>query len=81
LVEFVPPSINDIGAENYSLLRKFLDVMTANGFVARRKSEFLLCEKCGLAIPRHNLYKVLKFKNGKVPEEWDTVCTNCCEKK
>jgi len=78
LVEFVPPSIKDDISEEYSVLRKFLDVMTANGFVARRNEEFMLCNKCGLAIPRHNLYKYVKFRfPDKFPDKWDIKCSEC----
>lgn len=78
LIEFVPPSIKDDIDENYSLLRKFLDTMTANGFVARRIEEFFLCDNCELAIPSYSLYKILKYiKPDKVPVNWDIKCSDC----
>ena len=78
LIEFVPPSIRDNGAEKYSLLRKFLDIMTYNGFVARRTLEFSLCPTCKLAIPSYGLYKKMKFrKPHEVPQEWDFQCSSC----
>ena len=78
LVEFVPPSIKDVGAEEYSLLRKFLDTMVVSGFVVRRTIEFRVCPKCKLVLPKHNLYKKMKFMKPKdVPEDWDYKCRSC----
>ncbi len=78
LIEFVPPSVRDPGAQEYSLLRKFLDTMTLCGFVARRELEFRICGKCRLAIPCHTLYQKMKFTNPElVPKEWDIDCAKC----
>ena len=78
LVEFVPPSIRDAGTEAYSLLRKFLDTMVACGFCVRRTTEFRLCPNCKLVLPKHGLYKKMKFMKPKdVPEVWDYKCGSC----
>jgi len=78
LVEFIPPSIKDDTNGTYSLLRKFLDVMTTNGFVVRRRLEFKDCTTCKLILPTHGLYQKIKFlKPNSVPENWDYTCSNC----
>lgn len=78
LVNFVPPSIKDDINGEYSLLRKFLDTMVVSGFVARRTIEFRTCPECKMALPKHNLYKKMKFmKPENVPENWDYKCSSC----
>jgi hypothetical protein len=78
LVEYVPPSIKDDNTGNYTLIRKFLDTMVVCGFVARRTIEFRICPTCKLVLPKHDLYKKIKFmKPESVPKNWDYKCSSC----
>lgn len=81
LVSFIPNE-KDYSSGEFSLLVKFLDTMTANGFLVRRNSEYILCKYCKAAIPSERIYKIL-FKNwyfaygDKVPTNYKDHCKGC----
>lgn len=75
LVNFIP-SVNN--PPEYTLLTKFLDIMTANGFIVRRTEEFRACSKCDRVIPVYQLYGTLRYKNPEtVPKTWEPNCSSC----
>ena len=63
-------------AEN-TFLKTVCDVLTARGYVIRRKEEFTGCEICTKAIPVREVWQLLKNKNFPVPDEWSSVCSEC----
>ena len=62
----------------YTLLAHLCEYITKNGYVVRRKEEFISCEKCGKAIPSEGLYEYMKKAlPDKVPKKWSSTCLNC----
>ena len=63
---------------DYTLLAHLCEFITKNGYMVRRKEEFISCEKCGRAIPSAGLYEYMKTKMpDKIPKEWSATCKNC----
>ena len=77
IVDFIP-LINT----KFSLINKFFDTMSRNGFVVRRKEELILCGVCRKALLSANLYNMMKYKNDKrLPKSWSKNCKNCFNTK
>jgi hypothetical protein len=75
LVDFIPAE-QEIG--KYTLLTKFLDTMTVNGFCVRKLSEFFPCNVCSALIPSKSIYTKLAFTKPEcVPEKWSNRCRKC----
>lgn len=73
LVDFIPTE-----SENCTLLIKFLDTMTVNGFCVRKLSEFFPCSICSALIPSKSIYTKLAFTKPEcVPEKWSNKCIKC----
>jgi hypothetical protein len=51
--------------------------LTKEGFVVRRKDEFIGCVYCGSAIPCQEIWKLLREKNLTNLKEWSNKCTKC----
>ena len=78
-VKFIP---SERESTEYSLILYFLNIMTTNGFIVRRDTEFKGCDACDRLIPSFNLYKVLKYKDPTcVPKTWDCICQSCKNKE
>jgi len=68
---------NYVEDDNHLLLKTFCEVFTQAGFVIRRYTEFFPCSVCNKVLPNEFAYNKLKELNIKVPEKWDTKCSNC----
>jgi hypothetical protein len=80
LVDFIPTEeeAKDPNCK-YTVLLKYLDTMTVNGFCVRRSIEFFPCT-CQALIPSKNVYSNLAFtKPDSVPKNWSNKCTKCVE--
>lgn len=74
LVTFIP----DEGLLGFSVLQKFLDTFTCNGFVVRRDTEFSPCPECNSLIPDKSLHiKMYFMKPDETPKKWASYCRDC----
>lgn len=63
--------------DEHLLLNIFCERMTREGYIVRRKEEFVSCGKCGAAIPCERVYKHMKDNSLPVPDEWSSTCLYC----
>jgi len=61
-----------------TLLIHLCEFITKNGYVVRRKEEFIACDRCGKVLPSQGLYEYMKTKiPNNVPERWSNKCSTC----
>lgn len=58
-------------------LNTVCNLMTARGYVIRRKEEFTGCAVCRKAIPTREVWQLLQNKGFRVPDVWKSVCSAC----
>jgi hypothetical protein len=70
--------VDEIIKDNdHLLINIFCERMTREGFVVRRKGEFIGCSECGGAIPSEIAYKHMKAVGVPIPDEWSEKCSSC----
>ena len=63
--------------EEHLLINIFCERMTREGYMVRRRGEFVSCEVCNSAIPSLEVYSKMKMNFIKVPTVWSRTCTTC----
>lgn len=63
--------------DEHLLINIFCERMTREGYVVRRKGEFIGCSKCGAAIPSEIVYRNMKSYNLPIPIKWSDKCSTC----
>lgn len=60
------------------LIKRFSECFTTAGFVVRRKTEIVPCEKCLKGLPSFQLYQILRQQNSTmIPITWSNKCSTC----
>jgi hypothetical protein len=55
----------------------FCERLTREGYIIRRNTELIFCDKCNAAIPAKEIYTKMKHLDLQVPEVWNNKCKNC----
>lgn len=63
--------------DDHLLINIFCERMTREGYIVRRKEEFVSCDKCSAAIPSEKVYRHMKDNSLPVPDEWSPRCLSC----
>ena len=63
--------------DDHLLINIFCERMTREGYIVRRKEEFIGCDICGAAIPSERVYRHMKDNSLPVPDVWCQKCSSC----
>jgi len=63
--------------ENHFVLMLFCEIMTRNGYVVRRKEEYVSCKNCEKAIPSKHVWQQMKNAGLIIPQIWSDKCSEC----
>ena len=63
--------------DDHLLINIFCERMAREGYIVRRKREFIGCQVCGAAIPSESVFNHMKDNSLPTPDVWSNKCLSC----